>query len=225
MKELSKQLEPKIAAWEQNQYKRTPLRGNPIPGNAATFYAEAESKLEKPNPGIFYETISDPSKPLTPEAQEYYKRNKPIIELIKKGTQSETYKPLVNIREGEDAKTPNLTKVRIIAQIMVLHSRELTKNNRISESIRLLCNISRMGDDYMYRGSLIDAMVGLAISETGDKEIQRVLQDNKLSQQHLTELLGYLKKLLDDRPNFNNSWEAEGLCIEAVLKQQAESAG
>jgi len=45
MKELEKDLEQRITEWEKKEYKRPPLFGPAISGNAAEYYRQAESQM------------------------------------------------------------------------------------------------------------------------------------------------------------------------------------
>lgn len=228
MRELSLKLEQKISIQEQKEYKRLSLSGPVISGNAAAFYQEAETKLEEPAGDIYirlYETIEHPTNPISPEVLAYYERNKPAIELIKKGIHAETYKPLIKLRNGFYAKIPCLLTVRVQIQITILQGRELETNNQFPEAIELYCNIIEMGDDYVRGGFLIHAIIGIIVSDMGQEEIKRLLLNNKLSEQHLTELIRYLKILFVYEPSWSEVWNVEQLGIEASLKHFAESSG
>lgn len=225
IKELCQQLEQNISAWEKKEYSRSLLYGEPIPGNAAEFYAEAEAKIEDCGGGLMAElgdAINDPTKPLTSTVLAYYERNKSIIDLVRKGSRAETLKPLIDLRKGFEAPIPNLLKARALAQIMVFQGRDLEKAGQISGAVKLYCDIVRFGDAYVLGGPLISAMVGVAVSEIGYQEIQRLLLDRKPGEPHLGELIKYLEILCSDEPSLQNTYEAEKLCLGATLKPIAE---
>ncbi|MFH1227237.1 MAG: hypothetical protein V1701_04950 [Planctomycetota bacterium] len=103
MKGLSADLERRIVEFEKKEYKRPPLFGPAVPGNAAEYYEEAYKKISKTNQSIcrqITDHIDNPSRPLSSEAMAYYEQVKPVIEVISKGTHAENYKSLTNHRDG-----------------------------------------------------------------------------------------------------------------------------
>jgi len=134
MTELSVDLEKRITEWEKKEYKRQPLFGPVVKGNAAEFYQEAEEKVEdayKSDIQLWY-PIEYPSRPISPEVQSYYEKNKPIIEIVRKGVRADTYKSLLNLRKDFQAKTPNLVNPRSIGHQIVLQARELDNAGQTS---------------------------------------------------------------------------------------------
>lgn len=228
MKELSADLEKRLAEWEKKEFKRSPLFGPVIKGNAAEFYQEAESKLVDTSSDGWMQvadTVWKPSIPISPDGKVYYEKNKPFIEIVRKGTRAETYKSLINLREGLHAKTPHIVKIRNVANLMVLQARELDNAGQTSETIKELCDIIQFGDDYLHYGVPISAMIGLAVSEIGEEETHRFITSDKLTEPKLNELLGYLKTLIDSYPTMQDTWEGGKYGIESELGQIAKARG
>ena len=228
MKELSADLEKRVSEWEKKEYKRQPLFGPTIPGNAAEFYQEAISKLKDTSDDGWIEVseaVYNPSRPISPEGMAYYEHNKPLIEIIRKGTRAETYKSSANLREGFKSKIPHMLYLRNIANIMVLQSREMIKSGQASEALKELCDIIQFGDDYLQCGSLISAVVGLGVADIGHEELHRFIISDKLTEAQLIELMGYLKILIESYPTMDDSWEGEINAGASGLKDWAKESG
>ncbi|MBI5777888.1 MAG: hypothetical protein HZA49_00330 [Planctomycetes bacterium] len=228
MKGLSADLEKRITEWEKKEYKRQPLFGPVVKGNAAEFYQEAETKLDYTSDNGWMEVsaaIYNPSQPISPVGQAFYESNIHLIEIVRKGTRSETYKSPINLRDGFKSKIPNLIKPMIIGNLMVLQSRELCNTGQISEAIKELCDIIQFGDDYLHYGSLIPAMISIGIADKGHEEIQRFLVSDKLTEEQFTELMGYLKFLIDSHPTMDDSWDGEIALVTSGLKDWSKDSG
>ena len=228
MKEFSADLEKRIAEWEKKEYKRQPLFGTSIPGNAAEFYQEAESKLEDTSADGWVQvadTIWKPSIPLSPAGKVYYEKNKPLIEIVRKGTRAETYKSPSGLREGFKCKIPNLLNLRNITNLMALQARELNSAGQTSEAIKELCDIIQFGDDYLHYGTLVPAMIGFCVADIGYEDIYHLVISDKLTEIQLNELLGYLKTLIDSHPTMADSWEGEIIAGGFGLKKLSEKSG
>ena len=225
---LSADLDKRVTEWEKKEYKRQPLFGQIIKGNAAEFYQEAESKIEDTSPDGWREvadTVYYHPGSISPTGKVCYEKNKPLIEIVRKGTRADTYKSLLNPRAGFHAKTPNLLNPRNIANLMDLQARELDNAGQTSEAIKELCDIIQFGDDHFYYGSLISAMLGIAVSAIGQEEIYRFIVSDKLTEPQLNELLGYLKTLIDSYPTIDDSWEGEIIAGGFGLKNLSEKSG
>ncbi|MFH1227362.1 MAG: hypothetical protein V1701_05605, partial [Planctomycetota bacterium] len=228
MKGLSADLEQRIAEWEKKEYKRPPLFGPAVPGNAATFYQEAiKEKIEEPEElwGALYECVCE-NKPLKPELLEWAKSYKTRIDLLKNGANTESIKPLVHPRDKDCIKLLNFsTAKRLISDIVVILGKDLENNNKFSESIELYCTSIRFGDDYRFNGPFIQALVSTALSGIGQGKIQEVLLGDKLNEKELSKLIGYLKTLIDFYPSFKNIWESETVFMGVWQKEAAEKRG
>jgi len=229
MEELSRDLEQRITEWEKKEYKRLPLFGPAITGNAVVFYKEAETMMttlmKNTDVGIDWSDYIERFKPLTSKALSDYEKAKPIIELVRKGNNAETYKSLLNIRDGFSCKVPNLLSIGYIAFAMVIQGKELEKNNQYSDALQLYCDIIRFGDGYLCNGDSISAMIDFHCSETGYEEIRRVLLTHKLSEDDLNKLISYLKIIFNPEPVYENVCNTEGLLTEAELIKYAKMAG
>ena len=222
MKELEKDLEQRITEWENKEYKRPPLFGPAIAGNAAEFYQQAESQMTElikdSEVWIQWGEYVDSFKPLSTTGISYYEKAKPIIELVKQNNKMESYKSPLNIRDGFGCKIPDMVSTRHIAKAMVIQGRELEKNNKYLEALQLYCEIIRFGDSYFHYGALIPAMISIGVSEKGYEEIRRVLLTNKLSEQNINELISYLKILFNPEPSSQLNYETESLSMASILK-------
>lgn len=226
MKELSADLERRIQEWEKKEYKRPPLFGPAVPGDAATFYREAiKEKIEYPDDinntlyGCIYE-----HKPLEPKLIEWAKLYVARIDLLKKGANAETYKPMVHPRD--DSKLLKLaTAQEIVSSVMVILGKDLENNNQFPEAAELYCISIRFGDDYRFNGSLIQTLIGIANSANGQGNVKRLLLDDKLNEEELGKLIGYLKILIDFYPSLQNAWESEMVFIEVLLKDASGKSG
>ncbi|MFH0888496.1 MAG: hypothetical protein V1871_04740 [Planctomycetota bacterium] len=229
MEELSRDLEQRITEWEKKEYKRPPLFGPAIAGNAAEYYQQAESQMtalmRNTDVEIDWSDYINRFEPLTSKALFGYEKAKPIIELVKQGNKMELYKSPLNIRDGFECKMPNILSARNIANAMVIQGRELEKNNQYPEALQLYCEIIRFGDSYFHYGTLIPAMISIGASEIGYEEIRRILLTNKLSEDDLNKLISYLKILFNPEPFYENVWDTERLLTEAWLIRYAKTTG
>jgi len=240
MTELSADLEKRIVEWEKKEYKRPPLFGPAIPGNAAEYYQQAESQmteLTELDEEVWIQWVGyvGSFKPLSPTALSCYEKAKPIIELVRKGNNAEVYKSLLNIRDGFKCKMPNLLSARNIANAMVIQGRELENNNQCPDALQLYCDVIRFEDGYLCNGCWISAITDITlseeyegiivISEIGYEEIRRVILTNKLSEDELNKLISYLGIIFNPEPVYENVWDTEGLLTEAELIKYAKTVG
>jgi len=231
MKELSADLEKRIAKWEKKEYRRQPLFGPIIKGNAAEFYLKAIQE-EKENHGDRWarmqlsDAVDSPDTPISPELKAYIESNRHTFELVKQGANAETYKSLLNLH-GDGWKTgiTGLGGLRDITRLMVLQGREIMKENNSSEALKLHAAGIRLGNDATKRGTLVDELVGVAISAVSQQELLRLLNAAEFSEQQLTELLSYLQILIDSEAPFQGIFESEQVYIEAVLRQESAAHG
>jgi hypothetical protein len=226
MQELSADLEKRIVEWEKKEYKRPPLFGPAIQGNAADFYQQAESQMvelmKDSEVWIQWADYVGHYKPLSTTGISYYEKAKPIIALIKNGVNTEFYKSLIDIRDYSNnipRLMPNIMSIPNIANAMVVQGRELEDNNHFPEALELYFTILRYGDDCIGDGFLlVSACMGLATSDIGYNEIQRLLLSNKLSEQELNKLIDYLNTLFSYEPSSEHSYETEALSMSSMLK-------
>ena len=228
MTELSADLDKRINEWEKKEYRRQPLFGPVVKGNAAEFYQEAESKLVDTSSDGWIEVseaVSNPSRPISPEGKAYYEYNKPFIEIIRKGTRAETYKSPTDLRGGFECKIPNLLKMRMIGNLMAFQAREFDNAGQTSEAIKELCDIIQFGDDYLHYGTLIPAIIGIAISDISQEEMHRVVISGSLTETQLNGLMGHLEALIDSYPTMDDSRDGEIVAGEFGLKKLSEKSG
>lgn len=229
MKELSADLERRITEWEKKEYKRPPLYGDPVAGNAAEFYRQAENIVNDQRDIciLIRDAISNPTRPFSSDVQAYYEHNKHITGIVQNGVNAVTYKSLLGVRKGFSAwsDVPNLMTAMLMANTMILKARELESDNQFSEAMKTYAGILRMGDDYIRQGTLISGMTGVAVLEIGEEELCRMISQHKLSELHLNELIIYLRILLDTKPSILESWDVERLCVEFGLKRESEKSG
>ena len=222
MKELSANLEKRIVEWEKREYKRPVLVGPVIPGNAAEFYRQAEEQMHKlvdqTDARIEWGEYVGSFKPLSATGISYYEQAKPIIELVRKGNNAETYKSLLNLRQG--IKVPALLASRNIANAMVIQGRELENNNRASEALELYSGILMYGDDYVRDGPLLSAMFGIGCFEIGYEEIRSMVLRHRLSNDNLNKLTEYCNTLLSYEPSFQHNYETETLAMISSMKSE-----
>ncbi|MFA5794583.1 MAG: hypothetical protein WC980_05890 [Candidatus Brocadiia bacterium] len=227
MKELSADLKKRIVEWEKKEYRRPPLFGPAVPGNAAEYYKKAiEKKIEKSEDiqdALWDSLYKFPyeNKPLKPELLEWAKSYTVRIDLLKKGSNTESAKPLVHPRDKL-----SLTAARsLIRDVMVILGKDMEDNNKFLEAIELYCTSIRFGDDYRSNGQLIQMLVGIAFSSDGQGRIKKVLLYDKLNEGELVKLSGYLKTLIDSYPTFQNTWESEIVFMGVLIKEESEKRG
>lgn len=229
MAELSVDLEKRIAEWEKKEYKRPPLFGPALEGNAAELYQQANEQMfelvGKTNTYTEWREYVDDFKPLNTASLSYYEKARPIIELVKQANRMTLYKSPFNLRDGFESKIPNFLAIRNIAYALAIQGRELANNNQYSETLQRCCGIIRFGDSYLYHSTLISAMLSIAASEIGCEEIRRLLLSGKLSDQNKTELLISLRTLFYPETPFDQVWDAVQLNEEAGLLKYAKITG
>lgn len=231
MQELSADLEKRITEWEKKEYKRPPLFGPAIPGNAVEFYKKAakEDKSRKLDFEVRMQmdyAEKSPDTPISPELKAALALYKDAFEMVKQGANAETYKPLIDWH-GEPWNYPDTRygALRMLTQLMVVHSRELVKEDKSSDTLRLCCSFIRLGDDTARRGGIIDGLVGIALSSMSQVELLRLLNNTELSEPQMAELIAALNMLIDSEISFTGLCESEQLYIEALLRHLAKSYG
>ncbi|MEW6026681.1 MAG: hypothetical protein AB1599_05255 [Planctomycetota bacterium] len=231
MEELSADLEERISEWEKKEYKRQPLFGPAIPGNAAEYYNKAgqESKsfefTIKTGMQMDY-AAEHPDAPISPELKAHLAHIKGIFDECMTGANAQTYKSLLNLRgDGWEENTSGLGAIRKTVKLAAIQTRLLIKDGKVSEAFKLSCSMNRLGDDMCRRGTLINALVGIALSAVSQTELLWCLNSNEFSEPQLSELRLYLQALFDSEPSFQGIFETESLYIEAILRQTSGKCG
>lgn len=231
MKELSADLERRITEWEKKEYKRSPLFGPAVPGNAAEFYRQVENIIRDPANGpsdisfLLGDAIDYPTRPFSPEVQAYYEHNKHITGIVQNGVNAEAYKLRINIRLGLKYKNPELSAIKTVSELMVLRGRELEKDGQILEALRIYCGIIRFGYDQRYWGGVLSGVASLMVIEIGEKEMQRLLLKDILSENNLTFLLEQQRMLQKSDGDLYELWDVEQMLLEMEIRQFAEKIG
>lgn len=228
MHELSMELDRKIFQWEQMEFKRPPLYGNPVPGNAAVFYAEAEGKLSFVDVDRFKREIGDvfnrEQKILGKDACDFCDRSRPLTLLIRQGANTETFKSLADYRTILTKWPFYNSKILLFSQIMLLQARECAEKGDLSSALEWCCITVRYGIDTGCNGTVIGRMMGMASAEMGVWEIIALLNDNELSEEQLAELVRVWGMLIDSNPPWEMSVETEHIAAEIYIRNSAESS-
>ncbi|MFA5794917.1 MAG: hypothetical protein WC980_07640 [Candidatus Brocadiia bacterium] len=183
MKELSADLEKRIVEWEKKEYKRPPLFGPAVPGNAAEYYKLAiAKKIDVPDDfqDVLYNSVYERSEPMNDELVKWAKSYTANVNLLKKGVNAENLKPIFQPRE-EISSTMLSVPRQLTSYIVIILGIDLENNNKFSEALELYCTTVRFADDLGFGGHFIQMLVSIAISGGGQSEIQRLLLADKLS--------------------------------------------
>lgn len=222
LKEISSDIEKRIAEWEKKEYRRPPLLESPVPGNAAEYYQQAEKQMHEivDNTDAWMEwgDYIGSFKPLSTSGLAYYEKSKPIIELVKNGVNTQFYKPPAGLMSRFIDGIPNLLSPRNIANAIVIQGREVENDGHLPEALDSYCIILRYAEDLKSDGSLLLAMLGTGIFETGQNEIQRLLLSHKLSEQDVEWLMKRFNTIYSYETSEQGNYETETLSMMSRYK-------
>jgi hypothetical protein len=228
MDELSADLERRISEWEKKDYKRPPLFGEPVLGNAAEYYQQVKQQIKYPEKdetyyelNSYFDGITD--CPLSLEALTYLDSISPFAKTIIKGANAETYKPLLSPRNG----WPDIATSRSIQRTVCLisfYGKKLEHDNQISEAVKFYSSVMRFGYDLMREGGTT-YLLGIACVAKGRNELQDLVLADKLSAEELKKLLECLKQLQNASPSLLDIYYTEQLHAEVYIKKSLEAVG
>ncbi len=176
----------------------------------------------------------DISAPLTEVECEYIGRwieqNKAAWEEFVAGsTKSYCYRPIAHDLDDQDKSLwsvpmPPLNTLKNLARLGAWRSRIDRTEGRLQQSIENCLVIARAGGHWQGKGTLVEQLVGTAISGLGHEEILTILADRKLSATEMNRLYEQLSAIYPgDYPLINT--EGERLMFMDVVQRSFTDGG
>lgn len=148
--------------------------------------------------------------------------NRRAIELIHKAADMHAYQmPCV----GDPSKSvlsillPNLSHMRFLAKLMVADARWRVAQERYDEAINAYMAAMRMGGHVGRSITLIEGLVGIAVSRITDRALQNMILGRPLSRKQLKRLLSMLNEHAHHLPTVHRGLRGERTMGPAVVDE------
>jgi hypothetical protein len=137
----------------------------------------------------------------------------PVIEHVRAGLRRTQVDWGLRLEDGVEAELPNLAAAREAALLVALDAETLPDD---AAAVRDALDAVAFGDDVARQGTLIAAMVGLAVRRIGLEELERLMRGRTLPAATYLDVVTTLGEL-GDGADLARSLEAERLGMEATL--------